>query len=142
MVARIVSNPVHIGKKGVKASVIPNAHLREKGLSLVRLGILVKDEFEAIARAISASIPPGDNGFAGVISANAADIRGLLDYQKLPAICLFDDPVPSDGDIPANAAHATALAAESYPEDEIVRIKSELMSSVFGRLTPPDQIEH
>ena len=141
MVARIVSSS-HIGKNGVKASVIPNAHLRESGLSLFRMGYLAKAQFDSLAFAISASIPPGTSTTVGVILASASELRGFLDESGRPSICLFDEPTIGAGDFPENPAHAVAIAAEEYADDEIIKIKTELLAGVFGQLIPLNKLAH
>lgn len=140
-VARIVSSS-HIGAKGVKASVISNSQLKDSGVSLFRMGFLAKAQFDTLASAVSASIPPGTNTTAGVILASAANLRQFLDKFDKPGLCLYDDPTDSTDTVPENPAHAIAVAAEQYADDEIIRIKTELMRSVFGQLVPLDKLDH
>lgn len=131
VVTRVVSNPIHIGKEGVKASAIPNGHLLS-GLSVNRMGLLSKIEFENIANFISSSIPPGTHKPAGVLQATVTDILAFVDFKEDQALCVFDDPEEGPSP-PKNDAHAVVIVAEVYDEAEIVRIKTELLDNVFTR---------
>jgi hypothetical protein len=137
--ARIVTSPNHVGKHGIKASAIPNGHLRNSGLSLTRLGHLDKSTFDEIANAISATL----NGeAAGVICATSDDLRNFRDESDSAVLCVFDDATKATEKIPENQAHAIAIAGRTLSDEEIIEIKTELMESVFGELVSLDCLEH
>lgn len=143
VVSRVVSNPHHIGKSSIKASVIPNSHISGSGLSVVRMGILPQGKFEEIARAISALIPKVENTPAGVILAKVLDIRSYRDSHERQALEVYDDPLPEEKDkMPENLAHALILQLHEYTEEDIVEIKTELMDSVFSKLVKLEDLRH
>lgn len=153
ILSRVVSSPEHIKKKTkganeeeapleIKASAIPNSHLKKTGLSLVRMGLLPKADFEAIARAISGSIKGGGNVPAGVLQATAEALRSFQDANGNLALCVFDDATNEKDEMPKNDAHAITIQRREYSDAEILAIKTELMEKIFLELIPMDQIQH
>ena len=140
MLSRIVSSPSHMGKDRIKASAIPNSHIRT-GLSLVRMGFLPKRQFDEIAYAISATLGNA-NVPAGVIQASAGALRAFLDATGEEALCIFDDATRESEIMPENMAHSIAIQKFDYTEDQIVGIKTELMEVVFTQMIKLESLTH
>lgn len=145
VLSRVVSSPEHISKRDgkVKLSAFPNSHFKN-GLSVIRMGLLGKDHFDSIAHAISSTIQTKkeQNVPAGVMQAEARVVRSFPDLNGSQALCVHDDHQQKTDVMPVNPAHAVIIQAEDYSDEEIIRIKSELMCQVFGDLIPLDELTH
>jgi hypothetical protein len=132
--ARVVCDPRHISRKdrSIKPGVFPPSHIAEKGLSLMRPRHLSDAELKMHADAI-ASHDEKDIA-VGVIEGEARAIRALVEADGNRSVCLFDDPVKDDPDIPDNPAHALLVAARQMPAEDIAEIRTRLLTEVFGSL--------
>lgn len=129
VLARIVANPQHIGKNGVKASVIPPTHLR-KGLSVIRVGFLCRKPFEEITSAIAANL--SGNTIAGFLLTTAEGVRSFQDINGNLALCVFDDATERTEEVPENQAHAIICTRRDYSDEELLALKTEMMECLFS----------
>ena len=133
VIARILFNPQHIRiDRTVRSGLFSPTDIREKGVSLVRSEHLTPEALKAQADAIAANYHKPLRA-EGVIECKAAHVRAMLDTQGERLLCLFDDPVEAKKGIPANPAHATAIAAREVTDADIPQIKT-LLTLAFGPL--------
>ena len=133
VVARVLFNPQHIKADGtVRSGLFSPTDIREKGISLVRPEHLTPEALKAQADALAANYHKPRTA-EGVIECKAEKVRAILDGQGERLLCLFDDPVEAKGDLPANPAHAMAIAAREVSDADISKIKT-LLTLAFGPL--------
>ena len=133
VVARILFNPQHIKADGtVKPGLFSPKDIREKGVSLVRSEHLSPDGLKAQADAIAANYHKARTA-EGVIECTAEKVRTILDDHGERLLCLFDDPVKAAAALPANPAHAMAIAAREVSDADIPQIKT-MLTLAFGPL--------
>lgn len=134
LVARVVCDPRHISKKdgSIKPGVLPPSHIKERGLSLLRPNYLSEDELKMHADAIASH---GEKDTAvGVIECRAGTIRALFEADGSRSVCLFDDPMKDDPVVPDNPAHALLIATKLMPDEDIVEIRTRLLTELFSDL--------
>ena len=133
VVARILFNPQHIKADGtVRSGLFSPTDIREKGVSLVRLEHLTPEALMAQANAVAAKYHKPRTA-EGVIECEAKKVRAIFDTQGERLLCLYDDPTKAMKDLPANQAHATAIAAVELTDADISQIKT-LLTLAFGPL--------
>jgi hypothetical protein len=69
----------------------------------------------------------------GLIECKAEDVRAIFDDRGDRLLCLFDDPVEATAAMPANPAHAMAIAAREVSDADISQIKT-MLTLAFGPL--------
>lgn len=133
-VARVVTYPNHFRKDGgIKPGLFPPSHIRDGGLSLMRLNMMNEEELSKQAQAVAMS-KPGEEP-RGVRTCNASALRAIVDdEQGGRSLCVKDDPIKDDKCLPDNPAHAIAIGTRYQDDPEILRIRGELIE-VFGELT-------
>jgi hypothetical protein len=133
VVARILFNPQHIRGDGtVRPGLWSPTDIRKKGVSLVRPEHLSPEALKAQADALAANYHKPRTA-EGVIECKSEKIRAIFDGQGERLLCLFDDPVKATEALPANPAHAMAIAAREVSDDEIPQIKT-MLTLAFGPL--------
>ena len=70
----------------------------------------------------------------GVIECDAGAIRNLVEADGTRSVCLFDDPVKDDPAVPDNPAHALLVAAKQMSDEDIVEIRTRLLTKLFSDL--------
>lgn len=131
--ARVVTYPNHFLRDGsVKPGVFPPKHIRESGLSLMRVDKMDEAELTKQAHAV-AMCKPGET-VSGVLLGETGRIREVLGGSRR-SLCVKDDPVMDNERLPDNPAHAIAIRSLDQDEPEILRIRGELVK-LFSGLTP------
>ncbi len=133
VVARILFNPQHIKADGsVKSGLWSPTDIRKKGVSLVRPEHLQPEALKAQADALAANYHKHRTA-EGMIECKAERVRAIFDDQGERLLCLFDDPVKPTATLPANPAHAMAIAAREVSDADISQIKT-MLTLAFGPL--------
>lgn len=116
-VGRLIFSPDHVRKsdKTIKPGAFPLSHIQHKGLSLVRTDTIPPNELRTFADAVAAH--QTGRQWHGVVAFPTKTVRSLTSPENHRLICLFDDPTPSENNIPANAAHALLVAAQDGMSD-------------------------
>lgn len=130
-IARVVLSPAHIRKSDgkIKPGVFPPSHIKERGLSLLRITRMADAEVERQANAIAGNLP--GNQPVGLLVCVASRVRALNDDDDRRALCLFDDPVKDDPDLPDNPAHACAVRSADQNELAVRKMRGQLLE-IFG----------
>lgn len=126
-------NPRHFRKDGVtlKPSIFGKKDVEQRGLSLIRRQHLSQQDMFEISQAIAKTIE--GNSAPGYVVCEAKAMRSIATSDGRRAVCLFDDPTEATEDLPANQAHAVAVASNVFDDAELVRIRTELAEQ-FGEL--------
>lgn len=133
VIARILFNPQHIKADGtVRSGLFSPTDIREKGVSLVRPEHLTPEGLKAQADALAENYHKPRTA-EGVIECKAETVRAIIDGQGERLLCLFDDPVKATQALPANPAHAMAIATREVTDADISQIKT-LLTLAFGPL--------
>ena len=133
VIARILFNPQHIKADGtVRSGLFSPKDIREKGVSLVRPEHLSPEALKAQADAVAANYHKPRTA-EGVIECKAEKVRAIFDGQGERLLCLFDEPVKATATLPANPAHAMAIAAREVSDADIPQIKT-MLTLAFGPL--------
>lgn len=132
--ARILS-PLHFNKMGrLKPSAFAVSHLKEVGLSLVRVDRIDANEMIAIAQDVLKS--SGQDALKGALVGAAQDIRDTLLPDGARALCVKDDPVLDVEGIRDNPAHAISVATRKLADEDVMEIRSQ----IWEKFTPVEQI--
>lgn len=127
-IARVVTHPNHIRKSdgAIKPGVLPITHF-STGLSLLRVDHLLRQPMLKIAEAIAGK-KEGER-LHGFLVGEAKLLRSITDDdgEKRRSLCVLDDPVLGDQDMPDNPAHALAYRSADQDPGEIERIRAELL---------------
>ena len=122
--ARLLTDK-HFNKSNtLKPSAFPISHIREAGLSLVRVDKVDSHELEAIAEDIRRLSGAVVN--KGALLGSAAAIKKLY-YQDTRAMCVKDDPVLNDAKARDNPAHAISVATRRISEEDAKEIREQLL---------------
>ncbi|MER9107340.1 hypothetical protein NKH95_25790 [Mesorhizobium sp. M0848] len=134
-IARVVVSPQHFLKDGsIKPGVFPIGHIEEKGLSLLRVDKMSGGDIHKQATAIAGD--PAKQKPAGALVCTADTLRGLQSETAdgtIQALCLLDDPVIGDKQLPDNPAHAFAVRSLGRDRPETLRLQLELVN-IFGSM--------
>lgn len=124
---RVVFNPNHIRKKDgkLKPGVFPLSHIAKSGLSLMRLEHLTPGELAAHSQNVANSSI--GQSVEGLLVGRASQIRGMLDSKSCRLMCVVDDPVLNDPNIPDNIAHAISISSVVRTDDEIQELQADLL---------------
>ena len=79
-----------------------------------------------------ASHDPKDEA-VGFIACQAEQIRMMFLDDCTRAVCLLDDPIADDPELPDNPAHALLLATRKLPDEDVAEIRTKLRQA-FGDL--------
>lgn len=130
--ARVVPSR-HISKDGgVKTGLFPPSHIKLSGLSLMRMDKMTSEELIFHADVI-AQFKTGDV-VEGICVCITRLLREIVGDDGRRSLCVVDDPVENDPSLPDNPAHAIAIRSNSQGDDEIMRIRAELIM-IFDGLT-------
>lgn len=131
-IARVVVSPNHFkkDKTTLKPSVFPQSHIRESGLSLLRVDKMSTESIELISNAIAGTMD--NQKVSGFALFSTGRVRKLKDDAGRRMLCVADDPIEADDNMPANPAHAIAISAFERNDDEILEIQSELYELING----------
>ena len=123
-VGRVVRNPMHLNKSGdIKIGLFPSSHIRQTGLSLLRLDHTTPEEALVLGEKIANT---NDNSLEGLAIAKAETLRDIT-VGRIQALCVVDTPLPENGDLPAISFHADALQSIEHPPEDIEEIRNKLL---------------
>ena len=121
---RLVHSPEHVRKNGdLKPSVFPPSHILKSGLSLVRVDMTNPLELADLGNANAAQ--KEGRSWAGYLAFEASLPRQIM-INGDRAVCVWEDPVPARGGVPANDAHALLVANRELNEADALEIRSKL----------------
>ncbi|WP_162798850.1 hypothetical protein [Paracoccus indicus] len=98
--------------------------MKQRGLSLFRLQYM-DEEFQTSQASAICQIKPGEC-FEKILVSDASRIRSLVIPNEVQALAVLDDPAPEAGTVPANDAHAIAVAKVEMNEEDLLMIRTEL----------------
>ena len=127
LLGRLLYFPDHVRSDLTpKPGAFPISHIKEKGLSLVRVNRLDQKAFVAFACALANQST--DRTWYGHVEFGANVARAIKDEDGCRMICLFEDPTDDCANIPENPAHATLISA-SHPmsEADAKEVRAELV---------------
>lgn len=134
-VGRLVTSPRHRKGNGqLRPGVFPLSHIRESGLSLMRVDKMTEELITKVSTAI-ACLSEGQTP-EGLLVRLAADVRKIKDKNNIRGVCLVDDPVFGEEGVPDNPAHAIAITALPRSDEEAVAIQQELFEIFKDQLKP------
>ncbi len=109
-----------------KPGAFPISHIKDKGLSLVRVNRLDDKAFVAFASALANQ--SADRTWFGHVEFGVNVARAMTDEDGIRMVCLFEDPTGQHTNIPENPAHATLISA-SHPmsEADAKEVRAELV---------------
>lgn len=113
-------------------SVFPLSHIKKIGLSLVRTERIDSSELCVFASAVARLRP--DNSWHGLISFPARVARELQ-ISGARSVCLWEDPTPVDGSVPANDAHASLVANQDISDADAMEIRARIWITNGGMHT-------
>jgi hypothetical protein len=82
------------------------------------------------AKAVAGLKP--DGSWFGLISFPAAVARELQ-IAGVRSVCLWEDPTPANGSIPANDAHALLLANQEMSDEDAMEIRARIWLTNGGK---------
>ena len=124
VVSRIIFARQHIGKGGrVLPAVFPLSHIKNVGLSLVRTEKISLSDLERFASTVAQL--KSDRTWHGLISFPAQVARDQQ-IAGVRSVCLWEDPTPVDGTVPANDAHASLVANQEISDAEAMEIRARI----------------
>lgn len=130
VISRLVFSRQHIGSGGrIKPSVFSLTEIRTKGVSLVRtekVGVTFLSRFANAVASMKA-----DRVWFGLISFPASVAREIQ-IGAARAICLWEDPTPAEGLVPANEAHASLVANREIRDSDALEIRARLWLTEGG----------
>lgn len=125
--ARLVTSPNHFRRNGggLKPGAFPLSHIKDSGVSLLRVDLMSEENITEISRKI-AGLKEGEQP-KGLLITTAKDLRGLKDEDENRLLCVIDDPVLNSPPAPDNPAHAIAVSSKTRADDEILEIQAVLL---------------
>jgi len=130
--ARVATHPNHFRKDGsIKPGMFPPKHIKETGLSLIRVDHIDEAELRRQAEAV-AGCKPGET-VRGVRLCSVRDLREIAEPSASRSVCVKDDPIANAMALPDNPAHAVVIRADGQDDPEILRIQG-ILTDVFGAL--------
>ena len=129
LLVRIVKAPQHIAKKTsqYKPSLFSWSDIRKNGVSLIRDQKITDDDLLKFAQAL-VRMKAGET-LHGLLSAKAQFIRELVLTTGSRALCVLEDPVAGDPNLPDNPAHAVAISSQFIEEeDKLIEIQTKLLT--------------
>lgn len=124
---RAVLSPQHFlaDGRGLKPSLFSFADIKRKGVSLIRLEKIARQDLCIFCDALAAM--KEEREWKGGLEFAASVVRALTDKGGR-LMCLLDDPTEATDQLPRNDAHALAIASHSEVTDEDAKeIRNELL---------------
>ena len=130
---RLIFSPEHIGQNGkVKVGAFPLSHIREKGLSLVRITKVSPELLHQFASALS-QLGTATRTPAGYVAFETHVAREISLDDGFRAVCVWEDPTPETDKVPRNPAHANLVANRTINPEDALEIRTKLLFAENGR---------
>lgn len=122
---RLLNESHFRANRTIRPSAFPLEHISDEGLSLIRLSKISWTKLQEVAENIRALA--GADRVDGTLVADVKSIRDSAFDDGRRMVCVIDDPVPPDGTVVANEAHALSVATRRVSQSEAQEIRDTLL---------------